>query len=36
MYEGSGHSIEDPEGEGYSIFSADALDDSTRFVHTNA
>jgi pimeloyl-ACP methyl ester carboxylesterase len=36
VYEGSGHAIEDPVGQGNSIFREDALDELTRFVHANA
>lgn len=32
VYEGSGHAIEDPEGEGSSIFRKDALDDIVAFI----
>lgn len=35
VYEGSGHAIEDPEGQGNNIFREDALDELARFVHAN-
>ena len=36
VYEGSGHAIEDPVGEGNSIFRVDALEDLSQFVLKNA
>jgi pimeloyl-ACP methyl ester carboxylesterase len=32
VYEGSGHAIEDPEGQGNSIFRSDALNKITKFI----
>lgn len=35
VYVGSGHAIEDPPGQGDSIFRKDALDDIVEFIHAN-
>ena len=35
VYSGSGHGIEDPEGQGNRIFRRDALDDIANFIHRN-
>ena len=35
VYAGSGHAIEDPPGQGDSIFRKDALDDIVEFIHAN-
>lgn len=35
VYTGSGHAIEDPPGQGDSIFRKDALDDIVEFIHAN-
>lgn len=35
VYTGSGHAVEDPPGQGDSIFRKDALDDIVEFIHAN-
>lgn len=36
VYEGSGHAVEDPIGQGSSIFRRDALDEITEFIHRHS
>ena len=35
IYEGSGHAIEDPEGQGHDLFRKDALEDIAKFIYGN-